>query len=203
MFPYLVLIPLPTACMHVLRSTYLPLFSSLIRSPYTSDPFPHTAPGAASYSSSSVPSPPGDAQREMRVLDLFIVLKVREDVWADESELHLERDESFRDLFDLNQPRARVEDLVGAYGAREGVVALSSSSSSPSSTSSSSSFSSSSSYSSSPTEYCRRLRFEGGGEYGVYLLRASGVKGDTSTSGTILALFALFLVLREECPSES
>lgn len=126
MFLYLVLIPLPTACMHVLRSTYLPLFSSLIRSPYTSDPFPHTAPGAASYSSSSVaaPSPPGDAQREMRVLDLFIVLKVREDVWADDSELHLEREESFKDLFDLLQPRARLEDLVHVYGTRDGALAV-------------------------------------------------------------------------------
>lgn len=28
------------ACMHVLRSTYLPSYSSLIRCPYTSDPFP-------------------------------------------------------------------------------------------------------------------------------------------------------------------
>ncbi|PIL26180.1 hypothetical protein GSI_11935 [Ganoderma sinense ZZ0214-1] len=113
----------PTACMHVLRSTYLPLFSSLIRSPYTSDPFPHAAPGAASSSSSSVAAP-GDAQREMRVLDLFIALKVREDVWADDSELHLEREESFKDLFDLLQPRARLEDLIHVYGTRDGAVAV-------------------------------------------------------------------------------
>lgn len=61
-------------------------------------------------------------QRETRVLDLYIALKVREDVWADESELHLEREESFKDLFDLMQPRARLEDLVRAYGRRDGVV---------------------------------------------------------------------------------
>lgn len=107
--------------MHVLRSTYLPLFSSLIRSPYTSDPFPHAAPGVSSPSSAA---PSGDAQREMRVLDLFIALKVREDVWADDSELHLEREESFKDLFDLLQPRARLEDLIHVYGTRDGAVAV-------------------------------------------------------------------------------
>ncbi len=114
--------------MHVLRSTYLSLFSSLIRSPYTSDPFPHAAPGASypypSSSSVATPSPPGDAQREMRVLDLFIVLKVREDVWVDDSELHLEHEESFKDLFDLLQPRSRLEDLVHFYGTRDGAVAV-------------------------------------------------------------------------------
>ncbi|KAI1795439.1 hypothetical protein LXA43DRAFT_992789 [Ganoderma leucocontextum] len=112
------------SCMHILRSTYLPLFSSLIRSPYTSDPFPHAASSSSSYSHSSSSSPPGDAQREMRVLDLFIVLKVREDVWTDDSELHLEREESFKDLFDLLQPRARLEDLVHLYGTRDGAIAV-------------------------------------------------------------------------------
>ncbi|KAI8992809.1 hypothetical protein BD414DRAFT_513903 [Trametes punicea] len=92
------------ACMHVLRSTYLPAPSSLL--------------------------PTQSIQRETCVLDLFIALKVREDVWADESELHLEREGSFKDLFDLMQPRARLEDLVRVYGTREGVISLFSSSSS-------------------------------------------------------------------------
>ncbi|OSD03812.1 hypothetical protein PYCCODRAFT_1365227 [Trametes coccinea BRFM310] len=125
------------ACMHVLRSTYLPAYTSMIRPPYTSDPFPLALPDSpfagASFSttaSSSSPSglssllPTQSVQRETRVLDLFIALKVREDVWADESELHLEREESFKDLFDLMQPRARLEDLVRVYGSREGVVSL-------------------------------------------------------------------------------
>ncbi|KAI0668995.1 hypothetical protein C8Q78DRAFT_1080860 [Trametes maxima] len=123
------------ACMHVLRSTYLPAYASLIRPPYTSDPFPLSLPDSpfASYTSSSSPLsssllPLQSMQRETRVLDLFIALKVREDVWADESELHLEREESFKDLFDLMQPRARVEDLVRAYGRREGVISVPSSS---------------------------------------------------------------------------
>ena len=49
------------------------------------------------------------------MLDLFIALKVHDDVWADESELHLGQPEAFRDLFDLMQPRARLEDLLCAY----------------------------------------------------------------------------------------
>ncbi|KAF7361370.1 hypothetical protein MSAN_01169800 [Mycena sanguinolenta] len=66
----------------------------------------------------------GTIQRETATLDLFIAVKVREDVWADDSELHLERDESFKDLFDLAQPRARLEDLIRVYGLREGVVSI-------------------------------------------------------------------------------
>ena len=107
------------ACMHVLRSTYLPAYNQLVKPPYTSDPFPMNA---SALSSSSDRSFVRTLQRETRVLDLFIALKVREDVWADETELHLERDESFRDLFDLMQPRSRVEDLVRYYGEREGVI---------------------------------------------------------------------------------
>ena len=49
------------------------------------------------------------------MLDLFIVLKVHDDLWADETELHLGQPEAFRDLFDLMQPRARLEDLLRAY----------------------------------------------------------------------------------------
>ena len=47
--------------------------------------------------------------------DLFIALKVHDDVWADESELQFGQPEVFRDLFDLMQPRARLEDLLCAY----------------------------------------------------------------------------------------
>ncbi|KAF9238474.1 hypothetical protein BU15DRAFT_62450 [Melanogaster broomeanus] len=103
------------ACMHVLRSTYLSAYQSLIRLPYTSDPFPLS-------SSTSTSSPLETIQRETQVLDLFIALKVREDVMMDDSELHLEREESFKDLFDLMQPRSRLEDLVRHYGLREGVI---------------------------------------------------------------------------------
>ncbi|KAI9457868.1 hypothetical protein HD554DRAFT_2029917 [Boletus coccyginus] len=104
------------ACMHVLRSTYLPAYGFLIRSPYTSDPFPLSSP------TSSPPGPIETTQRETQVLDLFIALKVREDVMMDDTEFHLEREEAFKDLFDLMQPRSRLEDLVRYYGLREGVV---------------------------------------------------------------------------------
>ncbi|KAA1466885.1 hypothetical protein DENSPDRAFT_856423 [Dentipellis sp. KUC8613] len=108
------------ACMHVLRSTYLPAYSSFLRRPYSSDPFPLAAPSPTTPDTPRIPS----LHRETRVLDLFIALKVREDVWADASDLHLGSEESFRDLFELMQPRARCEDLVCEMGVRAGVVVL-------------------------------------------------------------------------------
>ncbi|KAJ6591165.1 hypothetical protein DFH09DRAFT_1026197 [Mycena vulgaris] len=104
-----------TTSMNVLRSIYLPAYESLIRAPYSSDPFPHTHSQAMRSSLASL-------QRETATLDLFIALKVREDVWTDDSELHLERDESFTDLFNLMQPRSRLEDLVRDYGVEQGVI---------------------------------------------------------------------------------
>ncbi|EJD05197.1 uncharacterized protein FOMMEDRAFT_18807 [Fomitiporia mediterranea MF3/22] len=120
------------ACMHVLRSTYLPAYLSMIKPPYTSDPFPLSTPEAgpssvATSSSSTMMSPVNSVQRETQVLDLFLTAKVREDVWADESELHLEREEAFLDLFSVLQPRARLEDLVRTYGSAAGVISVSSS----------------------------------------------------------------------------
>ncbi|KAJ6510547.1 hypothetical protein C8R45DRAFT_964477 [Mycena sanguinolenta] len=113
------------ACMHVLRSTYIPAYDSLVRSPYSSDPFPlPTGPQSAFAPANPANLRLGTIQRETATLDLFIAVKVREDVWADDSELHLERDESFKDLFDLAQPRARLEDLIRVYGLREGVVSI-------------------------------------------------------------------------------
>lgn len=114
-----------SACMHILRSTYLPAYSSIIRTPYTSDPFPLIA---ISEDNGIMPSPINAIHRETQVLDYFLALKVREDVWADDTELHLERDESFRDLFDLMQPRSRLEDLIRIYGAEAGIVTSSTSS---------------------------------------------------------------------------
>ncbi|KAI6016743.1 hypothetical protein EDC04DRAFT_521043 [Pisolithus marmoratus] len=108
------------ACMHILRSTYLPAYSSLIRPPYSSDPFP--------MSSATSSAPLDTVQRETRVLDIFIAIKTREDLFTDASELHLGRDELFKDLFDLMQPRSRLEDLVRHYGMREGVVHITSTS---------------------------------------------------------------------------
>ncbi|KAG6853608.1 hypothetical protein C0991_002832 [Blastosporella zonata] len=129
-----------TACMHVLRSTHIPAYDALVRAPYSSDPFPLLAPPpqtnhtpspyaslpapAPTTTSTETLSPLSTIQRETVVLDRFIALKVREDVWADDSELHLERDEAYRDLFDHAQPRARLEDLIRVYGERAGVVCV-------------------------------------------------------------------------------
>lgn len=111
------------ACMHILRITYLSSYTELIRKPYTSGPFPLTS-STPLLTLDPTASPTQSLHRETRVLDLFIALKVREDVWADDTELHLERDESFRDVFDLMQPRSRLEDLIRVYGLREGVVSI-------------------------------------------------------------------------------
>lgn len=54
------------ACMHVLRSTYLPAYTSLLRPFYSSDPFPSTAVPQAHHSSLNT------VQRETPVLDLYI-----------------------------------------------------------------------------------------------------------------------------------
>ncbi|TRM62023.1 hypothetical protein BD626DRAFT_499521 [Schizophyllum amplum] len=138
--------PFYVACMHVLRSIYLRTYERLIRPPYTSDPFPVLSP-APSYEESTSDKPPAASllsptatssalltpfpdtlPRETRVLDQFIALKVREDAWADATSLHLERDEGYKDLFDLMQPRARVEDLICQYAVREGIVSFAGSS---------------------------------------------------------------------------
>ncbi|EJT97203.1 hypothetical protein DACRYDRAFT_85212 [Dacryopinax primogenitus] len=120
-----------TACMHVLRSAYLPAYVSHIRPPYSANPYPLSSPAslyASTYSSSSGPSLPAlaeDAQRETAVLDMFIAFQVRQNVLRDESELHLEAGhEGVKDLFELLQPRARMEDLVRKYALRAGVVSV-------------------------------------------------------------------------------
>ncbi|KAF9450997.1 hypothetical protein P691DRAFT_724964 [Macrolepiota fuliginosa MF-IS2] len=112
------------ACMHVLRLVYLPAYRSLIRQPYTSDPFPAVAADACfnTPTPTSGPALIHTLQRETSVLDHFIALKVHEDAFADESELYLEREDMFKDLFDHTQPKARLEDLVMKYGLREGVI---------------------------------------------------------------------------------
>ena len=106
--------------MHVLRSTYLPAYDSLIRRPYSTDPFPQALPKTYEPTASLLTLQ--HVHRETRVLDLFIALKVRQDVYMDDTEFHLENTESFRDLFDYMQPRSRLEDLIRQYGAKEGVI---------------------------------------------------------------------------------
>lgn len=83
--------------MHILRSTYLPDYASRIKPHYTSDPFPLSTPSPLdpTFTLHSL-------QRETAVLDQFILLKIKEDIKYDESELHLEG-VGFRDIFELLQ----------------------------------------------------------------------------------------------------
>ncbi|KAJ3728807.1 hypothetical protein C8R42DRAFT_276578 [Lentinula raphanica] len=105
-----------TACMHILRSTYLPAYDSLIRSPYTSDPF---SSSVLTTSSSSDAEP---VHRELATLDLFIALLAHEDLLLDATSLHLPREEAYKDLFDMIQPRSRLEDLILEEGVKAGLV---------------------------------------------------------------------------------
>jgi hypothetical protein len=81
-------------------------YDSLIRPLYSSDPFP-----LSSLASPSPVSGVDTLQRETRVLDFFIALKIHEDIMVDDSSLHLEQGDSFKDLFNFIQPRSRLEDL--------------------------------------------------------------------------------------------
>lgn len=108
------------ACMHVLRSFYLPYYVSQIRPPYSSNPFPLASSGAST-SSAALDTP----QRETAVLDMFIAFKVRQDMLRDESSLHLDGgDEALKDLFELMQPRARMEDVSRKYLLRANLTTL-------------------------------------------------------------------------------
>ena len=99
-------------CMHVLRSTYLPSscpsYSSFIRHPYTSDPSHSPRHRLMMHARRST----GAVKRSF-----WICLSRSRctTTSADESELRLGQPEPFRDLFDLMQPRALLEDLLCAY----------------------------------------------------------------------------------------
>ncbi|CUA75122.1 hypothetical protein RSOLAG22IIIB_01766 [Rhizoctonia solani] len=124
--------------MHLLRSTYLPLYINLVKPPYSTDPFPLDAPSVPCYTptpTTPTTCPLGTSthtfsapslqsiQRETAILDRFLVLKICDDVRSDETELHLGSDDAFADIFDLMQPRSRVEDLVRVFGIQTGVIA--------------------------------------------------------------------------------
>ncbi|KAF9036902.1 hypothetical protein BDZ89DRAFT_1110563, partial [Hymenopellis radicata] len=104
------------ACMHILRSTYLPTYDRLVKAPYTSDPFP------ASSSELSSPSIILKHHRELTTLDRFIALLAREERLLDATELHLPCEEAYRDMFDFMQPRSRLEDLVAKQGQLRGMI---------------------------------------------------------------------------------
>jgi hypothetical protein len=141
--------------MHVLRSTYLPLYSLNIKPPYTSDPFPAStptytitpySPSSSTASSTYTPSnssPLLTTHRETAVLDRFILLTLHQNLLTSESSLHISSHQtsstsssmtqpsstSYNDLFSLHQPTARLEDLVRYYGLQIGSITTAPSSS--------------------------------------------------------------------------
>ncbi|KAK7049219.1 hypothetical protein VNI00_005820 [Paramarasmius palmivorus] len=104
------------ASMHILRSTYIPAYDSLIRQPYTSDPFPSSVIETDSIIIST--------HRELTTLDHFIALLAHEDLYLDATSLHLPREEAYKDLFDFAQPRSRLEDLIKEEGLKAGLIYL-------------------------------------------------------------------------------
>ena len=100
--------------MHILRSTYIPAYDSLIRSPYTSNPFPSAVVASTSIIIND--------HREITTLDHFIALLAHEDLYLDSTSLHLPREEAYKDLFDLAQPKSRLEDLIKEEGEKAGLI---------------------------------------------------------------------------------
>ncbi|KIK63713.1 hypothetical protein GYMLUDRAFT_241619 [Collybiopsis luxurians FD-317 M1] len=115
--------------MNVLRSIYLNTYDSLIRPPFSSDPFP-SSNSAPLFQSSSVrrnspygsPSTLFPHHRELKTLDLFIAVLAHEEVLYDATSLHLSRHEAYKDIFELMQPRSRLEDLVAEQGMKVGLI---------------------------------------------------------------------------------
>ncbi|KAK7440227.1 hypothetical protein VKT23_017169 [Stygiomarasmius scandens] len=115
------------ACMHILRSTYLPTYDSLIRAPYSSDPFPSSEVFPATINHNPYQTQIKSLfpmHRELTTLDKFIAVLAHEDVWLDSTSLYLTRNEAYKDIFDLIQPKTRLEDLIAVEGVRCGVIAL-------------------------------------------------------------------------------
>lgn len=100
----------------ILRDALLPVWESKVRLGHSSDPLGKRARGRGVE---------GGKGRELAVLDLFVAACAHEASRAHESELHLLLSASTsaeRDVYELLQPRARVEDLVIRYGAEDAVI---------------------------------------------------------------------------------
>ncbi|KAL0063288.1 hypothetical protein AAF712_009783 [Marasmius tenuissimus] len=102
------------ASMHILRSTYVPAYDSLIRPPYSSNPFPSAMIASITIIINN--------HREIATLDHFIALLAHEDLYLDATSLHLPREEAYKDLFDLAQPKSRLEDLIKEEGEKAGLI---------------------------------------------------------------------------------
>lgn len=106
---------------HLLRRALLPIYKSKIQDNFSSD-----ATGLKGITpvgtDGGVTTPPS---RELAVLDIFISACIHEAVRSHESELYILPSASTsaeRDIFRLLQPRARVEDLLIAYGVQDEII---------------------------------------------------------------------------------
>lgn len=90
------------ASMSLLRSDYLSSYLNKVIAPYSSDPWP----------SGSSSSRLTNLKRETRVLDLFIARSSRDRLNVAESALFEEESSGLKTLFELWQPKARLEDLI-------------------------------------------------------------------------------------------
>lgn len=106
----------PLATMHILRSSYLALYTKQVLRPFSTDPFPSANPIATprpvSYLADVIEydvTPIISTQRETAVLDSFILIRARQDMRSDESDLYLDNDDSderYRDMFNYIQVRS-------------------------------------------------------------------------------------------------
>lgn len=109
--------------MHILRSSYLPLYSQHVLRPFSTDAFPSTVTSITPrlHSNTAHAQPPAamsdvilhdvtpiiSTQRETSILDLFIIIRAREDMKSDETDLYLDNDdERYRDMFNYMQVSA-------------------------------------------------------------------------------------------------
>lgn len=118
-----------TATMHILRCSYLPLYTQHVLRPFSTDAFPSTVtsitPRVQPNTAHSQPpaamsdvimhdvTPIISTQRETSILDLFIIIRAREDMKSDETDLYLDNDdERYRDMFNYMQVGAECRTII-------------------------------------------------------------------------------------------
>lgn len=100
-----------TAAMVLLRDHYIAAYLAQVKRPFTSDPW-RSSSGRNNIA--GLARAAGFRKRETKVLDLFVAAEVRRDIERFESDL-LEQP-GMDGLFDLHQPRARLEDMFVQLG---------------------------------------------------------------------------------------
>ncbi|KAH8925032.1 hypothetical protein BT69DRAFT_21608 [Atractiella rhizophila] len=117
---------LALAALSLLRKAYIPHYLTQIKPPYTTDVLTllPSAEITASTSSQKAPPPvPPPERKELHVLSLYISSCLYSSRLSSESPLFLlPTEEAKRDLFEVHQPRARLEDLIVELGYRRHLI---------------------------------------------------------------------------------